>query len=111
MAAFYASTNRIEVYHLRNLLEAAGIPCYLRNEALSQLAGEVPFPECSMEIWLKSDDDQPHADAVLKLLRDGPAPDHPGAPAWHCHCGEHLEAQFTACWRCGSTRPQSSATL
>ena len=26
--------------------------------------------------------------------------------AWQCPaCGEHSEAQFTACWRCGAERP------
>lgn len=104
MSVFYASNNRIEIYHLRNLLEAAGIACRLRNEALSQLAGELPFPDCAMEIWLQNDDDRPRADAVLELMRDGPPADQRSAPEWHCGCGERLEAQFTACWRCGAPR-------
>ena len=24
---------------------------------------------------------------------------------WTCECGEKLEGQFTACWKCGSARP------
>lgn len=50
MPALYASLKRLEIYHLRNLLEADGIPCFVRNELLSQLAGEVPFTECQLEL-------------------------------------------------------------
>ena len=111
MAAFYASTNRIEVYHLRNLLEAAGIGYRLRNEALSQLAGEVPFPACSMEVWLLDEDDRRRADDVLQLHRCGPATGILSQPKWPCTCGEHLEPQFTACWRCGAARRDAEAPL
>ncbi len=100
MPAFYASLKRLEVYHLRNLLEAEGIPCQMRNEALSQLAGEIPFTECLLELWLKCDDDRPRAEAVLKDFCNGPVQ----TGTWHCACNEILEGQFTACWRCGSLR-------
>ena len=40
---------------------------------------------------------------VVAFLADT---DGGGAP-WHCPaCGEHSEAQFTACWSCGAERPQ-----
>ncbi len=102
MPAFYASLKRLEVYHLRNLLETEGIYCVIRNEALSQLAGEIPFTECMLELWLKRADDRPRAEDVLKDFRSGPAP----AGNWRCICNETMEGQFTACWRCGSERPQ-----
>jgi len=100
MPALYASLKRLEVYHLRNLLEAEGIPCTLLNEALSQLAGEIPFTECILELWLKREDDRLRAEQVLKYFSNRPAP----AGNWRCTCNEILEGQFTACWQCGSPR-------
>jgi hypothetical protein len=101
MPALFASLKRLEVYHLRNLLEAEGIPCFVRNELLSQLAGEVPFTECQLELWLRRPDDHPRAEAVLRDFLRGP----PRGLPWRCACGEALEAQFTACWQCGRLRP------
>jgi len=101
MPALYSSLKRLEVYHLRNLLEAEGIPCFMRNELLSQLAGEVPFTECQLELWLRRPEDLSRAEKILRdFLRGSP----PGR-AWSCACGEWLEGQFTACWQCGCARP------
>jgi hypothetical protein len=107
MPALYASLKRLEVYHLRNLLEADGIPCFVRNELLSQLAGEVPFTECQLELWLRRPEDQQRAEEVLRDFLRGPLR---GSP-WRCTCGEQLEAQFTACWQCGCTRPDHPERL
>ncbi len=49
MKVVFASLNALEIHHLRNLLEAEGIPCAVRNELLSRLAGEVPFTECAIQ--------------------------------------------------------------
>lgn len=100
MPAFYASLKRLEIYHLRNLLEAEGIPCAVHNEALSQLAGEIPFTACMLELWLKREDDRLRAEQVLEIFRNGPAL----AGNWRCTCNETLEGQFTACWKCGRPR-------
>jgi len=103
MPPFYASLKRLEVYHLRNLLEAEGIPCIVLHEALSQLAGEIPFTECMLELWLKREDDRSRAQQILRAFCIGPAP----AGKWRCGCDEILEGQFTACWKCGSDRKES----
>lgn len=91
-----------EVHHLKNLLESAGIRCRLRNENLASLAGEVPFTECAVQLFLVSEFDRPEADAVLRAWSAGPGI---GA-AWTCpDCSESLEHPFTTCWRCGTERP------
>ena len=56
MKPFYSSLGLHEVHHLKNLLESAGIGCLLKNEGLSTLAGEVPFTECAVQLFLLSDD-------------------------------------------------------
>ena len=108
MKVFYASLKAHEIHHLKNLLESAGIRCGLRNERLSTLAGEVPFTECAMQIWLENESDRGLADSILREMtgRGASAPGISGTSrTWNCAgCGEHLEAQFTACWNCGRER-------
>jgi hypothetical protein len=97
-----ASLDTLEVHHLKNVLEAEGISCYLRNELLTRLAGEIPFTECALELHLADEADRWRAERVLEAWRRAaPGP----AEAWTCGgCGERLEGQFTDCWRCGRSR-------
>lgn len=101
MKPLLASLNLLEVHHLKNVLAAEGIRCWIRNELLSPLAGEVPFTECALELHLVHERDRPRAEALLELWRRPPPP----ASAWTCTaCGEPIEGQFGACWRCGAAR-------
>lgn len=102
MKAVYSSLNLVEAHHLKNVLAAAGIRCRMRNEELVRLAGEIPFPECSLQILVERAEDYPAAEALVReFLRPRP---HAG-PSWRCaRCGETSEAQFTACWSCGEDR-------
>lgn len=103
MKPLFASLNLHEIHHLKNLLQSSGIRCHISNEGLSTLAGEVPFPECAMQIVLEDESDRDRAESVLREMRGHATA--PGAAAWSCHrCGERLEAQFTACWRCGKEK-------
>lgn len=97
----FVSLNLHEIHHLRNLLEAEGVPCQILNEGLSTLAGEVPFIECAMQLWLKDERDRARAEEVLRRFRFGLPP---ALPPWRCVCGEELEGQFSACWNCGAVR-------
>jgi hypothetical protein len=102
MKSLSTSLNLIEVHHLKNLLESAGIRCRLRNESLSTLAGEVPFTECAPQLLLDRESDFESAQEILRQWR-GAAPSR--HPAWTCQrCGNHIEGQFTACWCCGNER-------
>jgi len=100
--AVYSSLNLVEAHHLKNVLAAAGIRCRMRNEELVRLAGEIPFPECSLQILVERAEDYPAAEALVReFLRPRPH----GGPSWRCaRCGETSEAQFTACWSCGEDR-------
>lgn len=105
MTVFYASLKAHEIHHLKNLLQSAGIRCQLRNEGLSTLAGEVPFTECAMQIWLENESDRGHADSILREMTGRSAPATATGRTWICAgCGEHIDAQFTACWNCGTEK-------
>ena len=104
MQPLYSSLNLLEIHHLKNLLEAEGIRCQIKNELLSQLAGEVPFTECAPQLWLLDERDLDRARRVVSDFGRSAA----AAPPWQCPvCGEALEGQFSACWHCGALRPQS----
>jgi hypothetical protein len=87
--------------HLQNLLEQAGIGCFIKNRDLGGALGDLPFLDCSPELWVLRDEQAERATAVLRdALR--PLPRAQGA-AWRCgRCGEDNEAQFGACWSCGN---------
>jgi len=97
-----ASLDALEIHHLKNVLEAEGIRCFLRNELLARLAGEIPFTECALELHLRDEADRWRAERILDdWRRSRPTTGEP----WICPgCGEHLEAQFTSCWQCGRLR-------
>lgn len=88
--------------HWVNLLEAAGIGCELHNRYLNGALGEIPADQCAPELWLVDERDEMLARRILEAAQRGPPP---GAASWRCRaCGETLESQFTACWRCGAVR-------
>jgi hypothetical protein len=104
MQPLYSSLNLLEIYHLKNLLEAEGIRCHIKNELLSRLAGEIPFTECAPQLWLLEERDFERARRVVADLGRSA----PGRPPWQCpDCGEPLEGQFSACWHCGALRPEA----
>ncbi len=87
---------------VKGLLEEANIPCMVRNENISTALGELPFTECSPEIWILNDSDFPRATEIVDGWRNAEVEDH---GAWVCRCGETIEGQFTSCWNCGKERP------
>ncbi|WP_419204828.1 putative signal transducing protein [Bordetella trematum] len=88
--------------HWLNLLQQARVPAVLQNTHLQGVMGEIPVDQCAPEIWIDNEADRELAMRVIGLAGE------PAVPAlhWFCPaCGEHLEAQFSACWRCGAERP------
>jgi hypothetical protein len=95
----HTSPSLVEIAHLRNLLEAEGIRCQIRNDRLAGVVGEIPFVECWPELWLRRPGDELRARGLIDLAL------HPSAAAnpWTCPgCGERIEGQFTMCWNCGA---------
>jgi hypothetical protein len=89
----------VMINHYKNILEAEGIPCQVRNEYLNQIYGEMPFTEVWPELWVLKDIDY---DRAKQLIDAAIIEESPGAP-WRCSkCGEENEGQFAACWSCGA---------
>jgi hypothetical protein len=101
MRPLLVSLNALEIHHLKNVLNAEGIGCWIKNEFLSRLAGEIPFVECALELHLMHEEDRWRAEQLLAAWRRPPPP----AASWICAtCGERLEGQFNECWKCGRSR-------
>jgi len=86
-----------EIGLYRSVLEQNGIACLVKNEQLAGALGEVPFLECSPELWVLDDRDLPKAERLIEELTEPTT-----GSAWRCrHCGKDNDPEFGACWSCG----------
>jgi len=99
MRKVYTAESIVEIAHLRNVLEAAGIECQVRNDRLGGVVGEIPFVECWPQLWIRRPGDLLRARA---LIDEALQPVGSGE-SWLCPgCGERIEPQFAQCWRCAA---------
>lgn len=97
----FTIADRAEAGLIKELLEREGVACLIRNEQLFAALGEIPFLECSPELWVVDDEVWPRARLLLDNWLKGSEETSP----WACPaCGEVLEGQFGACWNCGRER-------
>ena len=105
MKQVYSAESIVQVTHVRNLLEAQGIRCELRNERLSGVIGDIPFLETWPELWV-DELDFDRAQELIEQEVHGPGLDE---PSWKCpSCSEVVEGQFSECWNCGTGKPRSA---
>jgi len=100
---------------VQELLQNAGIPALLKDEVMGRIDAPALAPGsmgCVKVMVASGDVDR--AEILIRDfgggtgLLDAPPPDDaeaaPGAP-WTCPgCGEQVEDQFGACWKCGVAR-------
>lgn len=102
MLKIYVSNNLIEVETRKEILEQEDIPCTVKNQQGSSLAGEVPFAEVFPELWVINNDDYPRAQEILEHWSDASCEN---ISEWTCvGCGEQHTGEFTTCWKCGVER-------
>lgn len=95
MKCIFTSLNSAEVGFLKSVLEEAGIECFIRNESQAyQTLAVTP------ELWVLNEADLIKAQELCKRWRPA-AESEP--ERWRCPtCGEELESQFGACWKCAA---------
>ena len=99
----FTLTDRAQAGLLKELLAREGVECIIRNEQLFAALGEIPFLECFPELWVVDDDVWPRA----RTLVDNWLKEDVNLCDWVCRkCGERLEGQFGACWKCGNPRDE-----
>jgi hypothetical protein len=97
MRKVHTAESMVEIAHLRNVLESAGIRCIVRNDRLAGALGEIPFVECWPELWVCEPGQALRARGLIDEALSPGAAEEP----WECpSCGESIDAQFTQCWRC-----------
>lgn len=102
MKRIYSSHNHMLVVLMKEMLEAKGVRCLVKNELLAGAAGELPPIECWPELWIIDHDQYEWAQSLVAAALKV-ADQH--RPTWRCtQCGESLEGQFTQCWSCGRMR-------
>ena len=102
MTLVYTASTLFMATHMRNLLEAEGIACHMRNEFLGSGAGELPPTETWPEVWVVDDG---QAERARALVADAMAAADAGE-AWRCPaCREEVDGNFGQCWKCGAVRP------
>jgi hypothetical protein len=97
----YTTENHIDLYHLKNVLEAQGIDCAIKNDRLSSLAGEIPLTLCWPELWVLDSLKAKRAEEIIEESRSLQNKSN----NWVCeNCGEEHSSQFTDCWNCQSIK-------
>ncbi|MBF7071999.1 DUF2007 domain-containing protein [Glaciecola sp. MH2013] len=106
MVHFYYHPDRFQVYQVKSLLDAAGVPCFIKNEFIQGAMGEVSPLDCEPELWLNDAEWQIKATQVLESFKaEQQALSQGDKNDWACRsCGEINEYQFALCWQCQSVR-------
>jgi hypothetical protein len=80
MVPVYDAANLIDAHLVRHALEDAGIPVFIRGEALTGGIGELPV--YGMVQVCVPDVAQPQADAIVRALDFGQPADDGSEPDW-----------------------------
>lgn len=102
MIRIFSSSDSLLVHHYQNLLEIAGISCFIKQSYLSGGVGELPPVECWPELWIEEDCLQEKASRLIRSADSGTQ-----KTVWCCECGESHEHQFNVCWKCGRERKET----
>ncbi|MFH1725359.1 MAG: DUF2007 domain-containing protein [Elusimicrobiota bacterium] len=101
MKKVYTGTNLPEAGLIQAMLQEAGIPGEVRGAVLHGLFGVGSGIDACPAVWIRNDEDLERAEALIQEhLRSDP--EQSCVKAWTCpSCGEVIERQFKACWKCG----------
>lgn len=104
MKQLHIARHAPEAHLVKGYLESHGIAAVVRGEYLTSGWGDLPMDVCS--VWVSDDRQYERAHALLVAFLHGDPARELRSRNWRCpKCGEQLEGQFTACWKCGTHRP------
>lgn len=100
MKKLFSSPYLHEVSQLRDILQQEGIECTVANENTSYF-GEGTVSEMMPELWLHEDADERRALEIKELWLSRSV----AGGEWTCPaCGEKVDGNLGACWKCGQPR-------
>ena len=105
MKRVYVANDPVDAHMLRDLLEAEGIPSTYGAGSGSFGHRDPRYPGEPPSVWILDESDLLRATKfVEEYSRRGSRRTGPAA-TWRCNaCGESVEEQFDACWKCSSSR-------
>jgi len=100
----HTAKHAAEAHLVKGFLESQGIEAVVRGEYLTSGWGELPVDLCA--VWITDDAQFERANELLIAFFKGTFAREHGGERWTCAtCGEQIEGQFTACWKCGTSQP------
>ena len=105
MKKIYDAIDLAEAHIVKGILESYGLEAKVEDDQLLGLVGGVGYTEAVIpSVWIF--DDARYDEAYLILQEyEKKRSTIPEGKNWVCSvCHEELEAQFTECWKCNSSR-------
>jgi hypothetical protein len=79
MKKIYTAQTPQEAYLVKGILEEDGIPVMIQGEHMSSLIGGVPLSDTYPTVWVKHDEDEERAKALIEaFLASSPEPEFEG---------------------------------
>ena len=107
MKRVYMGPNLMMAHMVEALLADNDIVAYVRGETLNFYSGATPVDGMGPAVYVANDEDCVRARDLIETFeraRDSAAAE---GDSWECPaCGEKIEPQFTACWKCGAPAPE-----
>ena len=103
MQQVFVAQHPTEAHLVRGVLEAEGVLAVVQGESLFSARGEAPVtPDTLPSVWVINDADATRAVELLADYRLRAAAGGRATTPWVCSaCGEEVDGQFSACWKCG----------
>lgn len=91
--------------HVRNLVEAAGMPCEIRNWTLSGGMGDLAPIDCEPTLWVAPHNVDRARQVIECWNREMQGTSASEVERWRCErCDEWHDGRFDSCWQCGRAR-------
>ncbi len=100
MKQVFSARDMVEVSYIKSILEAIQIPCFIKNEFIAHFGVEL-YCGIATEptIWVDEEDFINASKAISSQMQNATAVSN--SQNSKCpKCGEEIEAQFDACWKC-----------
>ena len=103
MKRVYSARNSLNAHDARLFLENNGVPALVANDNSALEVGFSFTPASAPGVFV-AEDDLIRAAALIELFTTGASPP-PADDPWKCGvCGQSVDGQFHACWRCEAPR-------
>lgn len=102
MRKVFTCEGLIQANHIKNILEVNGVECFLKNDSLSGVIGEVPTVSSWPEVWLY---DESQLLKAKDLIKQSTIEQSHDLTDWFCNsCQEQNASNFQICWQCSQQR-------